>query len=401
MEQSSSPNLFFRKAAHYKLWAVLLIIVLVASGFWLYGQLTPPAADLVLDEGYSAYLAGNYEDAIQIYEKGLQNNPDNLGILVELIKTYAMMGNRTGAIAEAVAQAKQYADSALALAPDNYDVLVALGYLAETDGHYEEAAQYYLQAINIFSDFPNAWFSLGRAYGLLGEFALSQDAYDKAYELDPTHPLILMQRAGVLASNNNTEEAFELFLTVTATSPQIPLKAEAFASAASISRQRGAYDEARDLARLAVMMDRSYIPGLVEYAMSLLWDGDYPSSLAYLDEAIIRRPDMAQPYWTRGIVFRTIGVFDESISAFEQAMQHIDNDDTLVGSEAKQKVRSEITYDLAKAYSMSANTTQALPLLEEAIELNQDLSIYLDDDFKNNGFFGELADNAGFLALLP
>lgn len=50
MEQPSPLNLFFRKVAHYKLWAVLLIVVLAVGGFWLYGQLIPRAEDLVLEE---------------------------------------------------------------------------------------------------------------------------------------------------------------------------------------------------------------------------------------------------------------------------------------------------------------------------------------------------------------
>lgn len=398
--QFSSPKPFFENR-NSKLLVILIVILLVAGGVWLYWQSSLSSPEKLFFNASNAFSQSDFDEAIETYEKGLRIDPDNPAILAGLITTYATRGTRTGTESEAVVKAQQYVERALSVAGDNPDVLIATGYLAEVDGRYEEAIGFYQDALDIDSTFAQAWFHLGHAYEFLNQIDASKEAYSKAYGLDSAHPLILLAQARMALLDRNLQGAYELYLTVaTNNTNAIYVRAEAFTSASSIRRNQGYFGDARGWAQLAIILDRMYVPGLVEYGLALALDGEVEEALVYLEEATNKNPRMSYPYWALGTVARSVQSFPESIDFFNTGLEKIDNDNTLVRTEEKIRARARMLYDLGKTYSVSGDDETALPFLEQAVELNENLGVLLKSEFEEFGYFSGLSNNERFLALI-
>lgn len=401
VRQPLSSNLFFRRVARQKLMVMLLVVVLIVGGFLAYTQIVSFIKQSTLRRGYDAFTQGDFDKTIQIYEQVLKNEPNNTDILVSLIQAYAGRGDISGTEAEASNMAESYVETLLSIVVDDRNALLAVGYLAETDGRYQEAADYYQNALDIDPDFAQTWFRLGHVTEFLNApVFLVRYLYNKAYELDSSNPLVLLAQGNIALTNGDLEAAYTFFSSVGLNSEYTTIKAEGWTNASGIKNVQGFFDDAKILAALAVNSDRNYAPGLIAYGMSLSLEGDHQKALDFISEAMDQNPRISEADYSLAIIFRVIGRFDDSINYFEKALSKIDNDNTILGDAIKNKVRAKTLYDLAKTYSMRGNNALVIPLLEQAIGLDKSFSAFLESDFESHGFFNEFASNQEFLTLI-
>ncbi len=107
---------------------------------------------------YEAYKSlGKNDEGIKCLEEGLVNYPQNLNILYSLINCYLEKGEDPSKIIF-------YIDKALADAPDNVSLLFAKGTLYDKLEKYDEAVAVYTKATEIKPDFFDAYYNIGAVY---------------------------------------------------------------------------------------------------------------------------------------------------------------------------------------------------------------------------------------------
>lgn len=355
-------------------------------------QLTIKATD--------AFEKGNFQEAQALFQEALEKDAKNPVLLANLVKSIASEGNRTGTESELEAKAEPFAKQALEVAPDNMEVLLAVGYLAETNGRYGEALGYYERATQLYPDSSMARFHYGHALEFLDRKTEAEVAYNKAFELDPKNPFVLIAKGRNLFSQGKYEEASVYFLQTAENTSSLFLQSEALAAAALAKRNQGYFKEAKELARQALEKDPTFVLAKLEYGMGQALEGDLEGGVKTLYEAIQLNTRAVQPFWSMGIVLRSGKYFAESIEFLTAGLARVDNDNTLVGPQAKKEARSQMTYDLAKTYDMQGNPVKALEFLEQAIQIDGNLRFYLKRDVDEHGFFKNLKTDERFRTLL-
>ena len=91
---------------------------------------------------------GNYEDAVVVWERLVQIDPDDVSYLYSLGRALQHVGRND--------QAEEYLTHAHTLAPDNVDVMVSLGYLRLRFGQNEEAEKLFAQVLKESPDYFDA-----------------------------------------------------------------------------------------------------------------------------------------------------------------------------------------------------------------------------------------------------
>ena len=115
----------------------------------------------------------------------------------------------------AAAQARDYFEKALKLAPDHEKALNNLGLSLYAQGRAEEALRYYQRALKLNPDNIETYVNTGIALRSRGDYARAEEAFQKALTLDPAHPETLYNYGLLLKDMGQQEKSrscFEQFL---------------------------------------------------------------------------------------------------------------------------------------------------------------------------------------------
>jgi len=164
-----------------------------------------------LSAGNDLFDDGNYERAIQAYEKLLEENPDIYIINQNIGNCYFQL--------EQYDKAVEYYEKILVGDPENTEAMLLIGKAYENKGddekalewyqkikfeniddpvvlynigtrfynmaNYEEALKYYQRSVEVKEDFPDGFYQLGLTYLTLGKNEEAIARFEKYLELDP------------------------------------------------------------------------------------------------------------------------------------------------------------------------------------------------------------------------
>ena len=120
------------------------------------------------DEGIKKYQAGDYDKAIEDFDKALALDADNYQALSNKGVTLAMRGNATGSKQD-VEQGIALIEQALQLAPKDMASFYNMALAYKIDGQYDKAITYFKNVIA--ADPGNTWsyYGIATIYGDLGK----------------------------------------------------------------------------------------------------------------------------------------------------------------------------------------------------------------------------------------
>ncbi len=383
--------------------SLVIILVLSFAIYFLIGKKSQGKT-----EGEASYVAsganksGDLATTEKSLEEALKNDPNDPKLLAAIITSIANEGNLLGREGEAFEKGKPYADNALKVAPQNEDVLIAVGFLYEIGGDYQAALSYYEKALVINPKNANGLFHKGHVLEFLNRSVESMNAYIAAYEIDKENPLVLMALGKMALNQGKIDDAVTFYKTASAV-PDVTAyeKAEALTNAAIIRRSQMLYmDEAIGLAQQAVDAYPSYSPALATLGFAQGINGKMVEGVENMKKAIAANPRISQNYWYLGMLLRSVKVYDEALKYQKEGFIKLDQDNTLVGNVLRAQVKAAMAYDLAKTTYLSGSTAGVIEYLKTALEFDPTLKTQLKDDIAKYNQFVSIANTAEMQALI-
>jgi tetratricopeptide (TPR) repeat protein len=155
-------------------------------------ELSPKrAAEVCLAAARELDKQGHEAEAIVLYEKAREHNPDIEQVSRRLAVLYDRQGNST--------KAREEYRHALAENPRDADLLNDIGYFFYQRGQLDEAEKWLQQSIDIEPNHARAWVNLGLVYGQQGRYHQSFEAFSKVVSPAAAHSNV----GAILAQNGN------------------------------------------------------------------------------------------------------------------------------------------------------------------------------------------------------
>ena len=142
----------------------------------------PDSEEVLIDLAIAYFDAGQYERALAPARKLLGINPANNGAHHMLGKTHFMLGEFAKSISEL--------ETALKLAPKDYDAAYTLGLSYLKQRQFVPAKQIYERILKQFGDSPQLRIIFGRAYRETGFLTEAIEEFRRAVSIDPRFPRV-------------------------------------------------------------------------------------------------------------------------------------------------------------------------------------------------------------------
>ena len=255
------------------------------------------------NEGIDLHRSGNYEKAVQCYDRALEIDPkgadvwNNKGVALKNLGHYD--------------EAVQCYDRALEVDPKYarawLNKSVALGNL----GRYGKAVQCYDRALEVDPKDADAWYSKGVALDALGRYDEAVPCYDRALEIDPKYA-----SHRVIGDLRLQHRALEVG----------PKYARAWYNRGVALKNLGHYDEAVQCYDRALEVDPEDARAWYSKGVALGNLGRYNEAIQCFDHVLEIDPKNPYAWHNKGFALKNLSRYDEAIQCFDRALE-IDPED--------------------------------------------------------------------------
>jgi tetratricopeptide (TPR) repeat protein len=199
------------------------------------------------NEGLNASNSGNYDQAIQFYDRALEIDPnyidalDGKGYVLDNLARYD--------------EAITYCDKVLAIDPNNIDALINKGVALNGLARYDEAITYYDKALTIDPNDVAALSNKGNSLNNLGRYDQAIEYSNRALDINPNDAYSLNTKGWSLNGLARYDEAITYYDKVLAIDPNnIDALNDKGAALANLAR----YDQAIEYYDRALSIDPNY-----------------------------------------------------------------------------------------------------------------------------------------------
>jgi predicted O-linked N-acetylglucosamine transferase (SPINDLY family) len=205
--------------------------------------------------------------------------------------------------------------------------LLAKGTERLNSGQFQEAEQFFRQALKAQPDNPSALKHLGRALAANGKFADAVEALRKSYQLNANDVETLTNLAAGLAAQNRTDEAIGFYRKAVQSQPEF---AQLYLSLGDVHRTKGNWNEALSVYQQAIQ--KWPFLAWAHYGMAKVFEAQRKlnDTITSYQRAVQAWPFFAEAHRDAGHVFRSLGQLQPALLAYRQAFQcKPDDPDTL------------------------------------------------------------------------
>ena len=169
--------------------------------------------DQLFKKAHAKHLQGKHDAAAKLYLEILRIKPSHLDSNYLLGTLYAENGQ--------LEEAQHHLAIADNLNPTSPYIKVNLGNICKIQGEFETARRYFMEAIALKYDLPQAHLGLGNILEQFdNDYASASKAYQKAVDLSPNDPMILQAIGKTLAKSGN-QKALEYFARAHRLNPKL------------------------------------------------------------------------------------------------------------------------------------------------------------------------------------
>ncbi|MBN2372423.1 tetratricopeptide repeat protein [bacterium] len=352
------------------------------------GEAVPDPKDKIhimnyLDDGMGYLIIGQYDRAIEEFQKIINDDPDNMAAYFHLGWAYEEKGD--------IGQAEVFFKKVIEIDPGHSDVYNHLGLIQYLRGEWDQALTAFKTSLDLFEyaevyynislvyqkkgmngdavkaikkaieldpDYAEAWNQLGNLYMESGDIQGAAEQFEKAIDLDPEHVTAHNNLGLIYSRMGQTEDAIKEFHEAARLDPN---SAEAHNNLGSLYLGKGLYEQARSELEKALEIRPDYKKAMINSGMLYLRLNDLLKAEGLFKKVIEMDSSFTEAYVQLGYLYMTRKEFDKALSSFQEMMRSHPDD-------------PKSHYYLGKAYQALGQTNKAIESWRRAIELEPDLA---------------------------
>jgi len=254
--------------------------------------------------------AGEWENAVRMYQKALKLNPrcgeahTGLGLLLVESNQFD--------------EGLQHLNTALEITPDNAEAHSNLGVMLAARRRFDEAIIHYRKALEINPNFAEAHCNFAITLATRGRTDEAIAHYRKAMELKPDYPDAPYNFAVTLAGRGRVDEAIAQYQKALEIKPDYP---EAHCNLAIALAACGRVDESFAHYQKALEIMPDFAEAHCRFALALNACGRGVEAFAHFQKALEIKPDLAEAHCGLAVVMAARGWVDEAIAHYQKALE--------------------------------------------------------------------------------
>ncbi|MDH5273947.1 MAG: hypothetical protein OEY13_12825, partial [Gammaproteobacteria bacterium] len=291
-----------------------------------------PTQDL---EAYELYLQGraiwkrrgeeNLQRAVELYQSALARDPGFARAHAALASAYVVLPGYTredGDEDRFLKMAEQSARQALTLDPKIGEAHAVLAQISSMRGDFLDAESGFFFAISLEPNepTPHHWYSI--LLNRVGRLDAGLEQARRAYELDPSSPVLVSNLANTYLLRGEDEQA----LRYSKLARELGISSGASEGVeATVAMRRGQWDEAKQLLSAQVTLPAELRPLVGQFVDAIADPARRPAVVATLravDPKIANQADLVMPYMQLGQNDLVFQVLNESLDHDRMAWTH-------------------------------------------------------------------------------
>jgi tetratricopeptide (TPR) repeat protein len=237
---------------------------------------------------------------------------------------------------------------------------LSLGFVFYEHGYYEQAEQFYSQALKDDSTSAEALYGLGSAYLQLQKTSEAHDCFERALKLTATYPGTLpncWNNLGILAARaGDYAQAIQDFQHALQIDPEHTIALQNLGSA---YRQEKDWPQAKNTLERALALSPEDPEANYSLGMVYAQQNDMEHAYDYLQKAIAARPAYPEALNNLGILYLRTRRPAEAIQSFEQSIRVAPSYD-------------QAYLNLARVYAIEGNREKAKTVLRALLDQQPD-----------------------------
>ena len=238
--------------------------------------------------------------------------------------------------------ADRESEQALALAPDNPQVLVLRTRVLQRAGQQDAALELANQAITLSPKWDEPHYLAGVSYYFIRHYEEAAESLARAHELNPKSARAFFLEAIALANRGKTAEAEQSMRRAIVLQPD---NARFHCHLGILLTRSNRYPEAETSLRRAIQLKSEYALSHYELGKLLVYSNHLKEAARELDQAVSRDPTLTAAYYQLGRVYARLGEKEESTQAmaeFQRLYQQEANTSLENEREVEEDSRQEI-----------------------------------------------------------
>ena len=307
-------------------------------------------SNILFYQGRQEESAGQYQNALSLYEKALELNPNDIAIKIRLI---ALGLGQNKPISDMKKQfLKLLLESGLTRS-QLFEIKNYLGLLELKEGHLPQALAYFQESLREEPQAAAAHFNLGYCYFFQKQYYNAKEEFDRAVQYQPNMPLIYLYLGRSLEKLNKNEEAIREYTNANRINPNLYLpylylsfihfklnqRKAAFSFLEKMIKRDPDYDQNsyRDFRYIqekvsydfmikaySFLLKEKKFSSTVVAGLGLLHylDGSHSEAKSLIQKAIESNPQDATAYMIYGYMLQKEGNFELALTQLQKALRY-------------------------------------------------------------------------------
>lgn len=263
-------------------------------------------SDALYYSGESSIKLGRYDEALELFKKSIECNPENLISWERMVGLYEKM--------ECYDNALFVYDKIIEMNPNYAAPWNNKGNILQKRALYDEALEAYYKSIELDPNYAAPWSNIGDIYNKNGFYNKALEAYNKSIELDPNHAAPWNGNGNVYDNLSLYDEALKAYENSILLCSSLK---QPWNGIGNVYKHLARYDEALEAYNKSIELDPYYAAPWNGKGNIFLKIARYDDALKAYDKCIELDPKASTPWHGKSITFK----YQNNIIASLQCVQ--------------------------------------------------------------------------------
>ena len=260
--------------------------------------------------GSALFQIANYDQSLNILDKALQIEPNNVKVLSTYIKTLLEI--------KLYGKAFVIFERSLKIDPNNTITLDSYGQALAKSGNYEKAFEIFEQALQINSTNTTVLNSYGQALAKSGNYEKAFGIFEQSLQINPDNTTTLNSYGQALVKSGKYEKAFGIFEQYLKIKPNNTRVLTSYGKALADTRN---YEKAFEIFEQSLQINPNNRITLTSYGQGLAESGNYEKAFEIFERSLQIEPNNIITLNSHGQVLTKSKKYEKAYEIFERSLQ--------------------------------------------------------------------------------